>query len=174
MGMRPCKECFTPVSDKATACPKCGAPVPKPTSRLTLLVGGLLIIGVGQALFPSSPRAPVEVTRTPEEQAAWELQDRLDREKRQEASRAAERVRRARQAVSAVRAHLRDPNSMEVAWLGTSYDAETICLKYRARNGFGGMNTGYATFLPGKSGDGDPKLFAQSCIGLIDITSQVN
>lgn len=37
MGIKPCKECGSPVSDKAESCPACGFKQPKPTSRVTWL-----------------------------------------------------------------------------------------------------------------------------------------
>lgn len=44
MAMTKCKECGAEISDKAQACPKCGARPPKRTSRWTWLVGGLMLM----------------------------------------------------------------------------------------------------------------------------------
>ena len=54
MALKDGKECGKPVSTEAKACPHCGAEQPKPTSRLTILVAGLAIIGTLQVVSNQS------------------------------------------------------------------------------------------------------------------------
>jgi hypothetical protein len=52
--------------------------------------------------------------------------------------------------VDVVKETLRDPSSMEVDKRGYNLTNDAVCLKYRARNGFGGMNVAYAIYHDGK------------------------
>lgn len=56
MALVKCKECGSEISNKAKACPKCGATPPKETSKFTIVVGGFFALIVGMAVFrPSGP-----------------------------------------------------------------------------------------------------------------------
>ncbi|WP_257223698.1 hypothetical protein [Acinetobacter sp. YH12140] len=46
MAIKPCKECGSPVSDKAPTCPQCGAKQPKKTSKIALIFAGLMLFMV--------------------------------------------------------------------------------------------------------------------------------
>ena len=50
MAVNPCKECGSPVSDKADKCQICGAPAEKKTSRVTWLAL-IMFIGFGIMVF---------------------------------------------------------------------------------------------------------------------------
>ena len=43
MAIKPCKECGSPVSDKASTCPQCGAKQPKKTSKIAIIFAGLML-----------------------------------------------------------------------------------------------------------------------------------
>lgn len=51
MALRPCKECGGPVSDKAPTCPQCGAKQPKKTSKLALILAGLVLLTIFGSLL---------------------------------------------------------------------------------------------------------------------------
>lgn len=53
-----CKECKAQVSDQAGKCPQCGAKAPKTTSRITLAVAGLVLIGVVRCSYNAATTAP--------------------------------------------------------------------------------------------------------------------
>ena len=56
MGIKPCKECGAPVSDKAESCPMCGAKQPKETSVLTWVCLGIL--GLAAIIWMYSDKTP--------------------------------------------------------------------------------------------------------------------
>lgn len=61
MALVKCKECGSEISNKAKACPKCGAVPPKPTSKFTIVVGGFFALIVAMAVFRPSepPKTPI-------------------------------------------------------------------------------------------------------------------
>lgn len=62
MALIKCKECGSEISSAAKACPKCGAPPPKPTSRFTIFFGGLFAIAVAMMVFKpgDTPLQPIK------------------------------------------------------------------------------------------------------------------
>lgn len=52
--------------------------------------------------------------------------------------------------LKAVKSNMRDPDSLTWVSIMTNTDASVICLEYRARNGFGGMNLEHGTYANGK------------------------
>lgn len=64
MALMKCKECGADVSTKANACPKCGAPAPKPRSIGPLILAAFAILLVMKLAWPdkaSEPLAPAAV-----------------------------------------------------------------------------------------------------------------
>lgn len=62
MALIQCKDCKTQVSNSAKVCPSCGAPVPKPTSRIALFIAGIFGLAVFSSIFnhnSSSNSAPI-------------------------------------------------------------------------------------------------------------------
>lgn len=57
MALKDCKECGKQISTEAESCPHCGAKQPKPTSRLSILIAGLVLIGILQSAWKSDPPA---------------------------------------------------------------------------------------------------------------------
>ena len=47
----------------------------------------------------------------------------------------------------------RNPDSVSFSYVGVNKDATTVCVRYRAQNGFGGMNQEYIAFHNGKARD---------------------
>ena len=62
MGLKQCHECKKDVSTEAKTCPACGAPVKKPTSMSTLIIGGVILFLVVMA-FIGGPST--NTSRTP-------------------------------------------------------------------------------------------------------------
>ncbi|QCP50170.1 hypothetical protein FAZ95_13865 [Trinickia violacea] len=50
----------------------------------------------------------------------------------------------------AVKQTLRDPDSVQWIEAGVSPDMKVVCVTFRARNGFGGMDTGFGVFAGGR------------------------
>lgn len=166
MALQSCTECGHMVSDRATSCPSCGAPVdneqtgpkvekrPAKKKRVTtgrILVGIIVVVSLF-AIFGPDP--------TPEQIAAREAAAAERAEEKAEAERLAivekeEENRKGfhclsswdgshRDVVNAVKATLRNPDSFEhVETRVTPVDNDRrhlFFMQYRAENGFGGVN----------------------------------
>lgn len=118
MAMIKCHECGNPVSSSAKACPTCGVKPKNNVSRViwwtfAFVFGVPLVVSSlvgGGATAPSAPRA--------------EDTDGL----------------RMVRAERWLKESMRDPGSFEVDGVGMNPATKYICIQYRARNGFGGMN----------------------------------
>ena len=53
-------------------------------------------------------------------------------------------------AAKALKSSLRNPDSLSFESILASDDGNVICMKYRAQNGFGGMNLGHVVFKDGE------------------------
>src|SRR4051812_9131905 len=124
MALVKCSECGNEISTKAKTCPKCGAKV----KRMGILGGifwamlaFLIYSGItGNAITSSSPPP-----KTPVQEAA-------DKEN-------SVRYVAVRTAMAAIQANLRNPSSVQWDSAYVNKDASTVCVQYRAQNGFGGM-----------------------------------
>lgn len=54
-------------------------------------------------------------------------------------------------AAKAVKSSLRDPDSLKWEFIGVNDEATVACLKYRAKNGFGGMSAATAVVVDRKA-----------------------
>jgi hypothetical protein len=71
MALIRCSECRSDVSSLAVACPKCGAPVPKPKKKSVVgqvllwsaaAVGALIVVGmIGEQISPTPKMTPEEM-----------------------------------------------------------------------------------------------------------------
>lgn len=165
MSLINCKECKAEISDAAKTCPKCGAPVPKPTSQFTLLVAGLLAIGALSSIFGRNFTAPSAPTATAAAPPSPEIL-RAEQDRRRSEELAVQRQRMARAATAAIRATVRDPDSLVIEEVGVSLDGKVACATYRARNGFGGMNRERMAFIDG-IGTQDAGKIARHCQALL-------
>lgn len=81
MALISCKECGAQVSTQAKNCPACGAKVKKPTSKLTWIFLGILVLGVigsmlgGEGQSNTSSGTPA---LSPKEQALNDLEFKFD------------------------------------------------------------------------------------------------
>lgn len=129
MALLKCIECQKEVSTKAKTCPGCGAPAPKPKFELkNFLVGLGVTLLICTVVISSCNKQTKKDLNTPE---ALEKKHRQD------------------QIISfagVIKDYVRDPKSLEFIKVTSNKDASTVCMHYRARNGFGGMVTDKAVF----------------------------
>lgn len=127
MALIKCHECGTDVSTDAKTCPKCGAKVKKSSSG----AGTMLIIGLVAAIFLAAMTGGTGSNTSSDPETP-----------EQKAQKEAETVRYAVAAATSklLRDTMRDPESIKFESLRVSENADTVCMEYRARNGFGGMN----------------------------------
>jgi hypothetical protein len=142
MSMRKCKECGSQVSTKAEICPSCGAKQPKRTSTLTWLVCGVLVLGVLSAAGFRPPGTSSAVA-APESASAAAAQ--AAEKKAGNARDVAGAV-----AMKLVRDNMRDPDSLVWESVLSNADGSVVCIEYRAKNGFGGMNRAFFVVAGGK------------------------
>lgn len=139
MAMGKCRECGAEVSDQAKTCPKCGVSRPvRKTSKLTWLATLVIVPVVAMSIINHKPPPPdVEAAPpTPEQLAEKKLDER--------------RFNLAVGALIFIKKNLREPESVvwEGVWVNDA--ATVICVEYRARNGFGGMNKEVAVITDSK------------------------
>jgi hypothetical protein len=140
MSLTHCPECQTTISNKAKICPACGVRPPRRTSKLVLILVGALCISLTIALTTGPTNTLAEAQA---QSLAKTISDKAE----------SDRFDMARESARAVRAAMRDPASFEVEFIGVSSDAKISCMKYRSRNGFGGMNGGIAVTVGSKVHD---------------------
>jgi len=137
MALKPCRECGAKISTEAAACPQCGARPKKSMGPVGRLLLGFIVLAVVIRVFsPGStssvtPETPKPV-RTPEQIAA---------EKAKEA-----RFQRTLVVVKTIKESLRDPESVKWRNILSNEDASVVCVEYRARNGFGGVNLDHVVY----------------------------
>lgn len=137
--MGACRECGAEVSDQAKTCPKCGVSTPvRKTSLLTWIATAAAVAAMVLYVVTYEPRPPraEAAPLTPEEQAEKALDER--------------RFNLAVGALIFIKKNLREPESVvwEGVWVNDA--ATVICVEYRARNGFGGMNRELAVITDSK------------------------
>ncbi|HKN31539.1 MAG TPA: hypothetical protein VJY34_28145 [Roseiarcus sp.] len=103
-------------------------------SRKTVIVS-LVILGGGVALSEWAQRSV-----TPEQREA-----RAEIEKAQNHFAYAKHV-----AIEQLRQTMHDPDSLVVEFAGVTEDATTVCMQYRAKNGFGGYDKAIAIDTGGR------------------------
>lgn len=121
MAMTECKECSKPISDKAKKCPHCGFEQPKKTSRLSLVLAGLVLFAIIFGIANQPPEAPPKVKTAADIQKEAEFQ---------------QVVRAARQLKSA----MKNPDSFQLV-SALMVQGPTICLTYRSTNSFNAVVT---------------------------------
>lgn len=138
MAIGKCRECGAEVSDQAKACPKCGVSRPvRKTSKLTWLAALVIAPVVAMTIIEFEPSPVAEAAPpTPEQLAEKRLDER--------------RFNLAVGALTLIKKSLRDPESVVWETVLVNDDATAICVEYRARNGFGGMNRELAVITDSK------------------------
>lgn len=155
MALVQCHECGQQISTDAKACPHCGAkPRYRPSLGFVLIAGLLIVFGIKSAFTETGT---TEKAQTAEEIAAKEASDK--------------RTRMAYVLIRNVKKSLREPESLDVINVFSNENADLLCIKYRARNGFGGYSIGY--YVIGEFGDSDSvKAWNAMCLKeMYDVTS---
>lgn len=141
-------ECGRNVSTQAKSCPHCGARMPYRPSLAFILIAGLIVVFAVKANYEMGhDTAPAP---TADEIAAKEAEQR----RHLAVAIVAKKVKNA----------LREPESVVWESIGADEKAQTICLSYRARNGFGGMTRETVIVTPTASGR-DAALWNRHCAG---------
>lgn len=123
MAVTACRECGGQVSDRAAACPHCGAKPRKKTSPVAWVIVGLFVLAAVKIGTSGDSPAP------PPAQASSASATKVDKA----ASRAATWAVRLRDAS-------RKPESFRLDHATVIDGTEAVCYEYRAENGFGGTN----------------------------------
>lgn len=140
MSLKPCKECGKEISTEAKACPSCGASPPKKTSIVTWAIVLFVVVMITKSILGGQSDATPEVTaivKTPQKIEAEAAQ-----KKREDA-----RFDLAYSIGKGLKKSLRDPDSLTWEFVGIDEAATVACIKYRAKNGFGGMNAEAAAIV---------------------------
>lgn len=150
MALIKCRECGKDISTEAKTCPHCGAKPPYRPSLAFILIAGLLVVFGIKASIESSRPPPPAPTKTAEQIAEDAAKER-------------------RFLVVAVTAKkmknaMREPESVEWIYMGADEKAEVVCLRYRARNGFGGMSVETMTVTTREAGP-EAALWNRHCTG---------
>lgn len=163
MAMVKCKECGAEVSNKAAACPKCGAAMPKRTKWWVWVIAALLLFGVLRCTVnveqakdakaaaqakAAADQAAAEAAMTPAQRASAVAA-------REAASAAAAKAERqwqawlavARPAVETLKASAKDPESFRLEQ-AIGMESGAVCLTYRAKNSFAAVVPGAAVVPP--------------------------
>ena len=147
MALIKCKECGGEVSNKAAACPKCGAKVPKETSLFTRAVAVLAVFVVGSCIFKgnesrqgaessSASIATQQPVKTPEQIA---LEAKADGE-----------IQAAIVMGKAIKASMKNPASFKLKSF-LIYPGGATCYEYSGANSFNAVIPGRAVYLPAKT-----------------------
>lgn len=135
MALVKCRECSKPISSDARFCPHCGAKPSYRPSATFVLIAGLLILFAVKAGFDAN-KQPVQKREKTTEEVAADL-----------------RTKMAYVVIRKIKQNLREPESLDVINVFSSEKADLLCVKYRAKNGFGGYSIEY--YVIGEFGDSD-------------------
>jgi hypothetical protein len=126
-------------------------PFIKNTTRVHYVIAFLVLCTVGAMIKPEP--TPEELQQQAAEAAEQALQDKqeAEAEAKVEAENTKDTIRRnmAWAAKSTITDAARNPDSVSFAYVGVNEDASLVCIRYRAQNGFGGMNVDTVAFLNG-------------------------
>lgn len=145
MALVSCGECGKEISTKAKVCQHCGAKPPYRPSLAFVLIAGLLVVFGIKSAFERD-------TQMPPPTAEQIVQDEASQRRYLVVFIAAKKLKNA----------LREPQSVEWIDMATDDNAEVVCLRYRARNGFGGMSVETMTVTQKESGQ-DAALWNRHC-----------
>lgn len=146
MALGECRECGKQVSDEAKNCPHCG--VSKPVKSGIGPVKLFMLLGIGALIFanimPSNDGAKRSVSTAAPAQKSEKTPEQLTAERKKELT-----FQKTVLAAATVKRAMRDPDSLVWEDILASDDASVICLQYRAKNGFGGMNREFVVYANG-------------------------
>jgi hypothetical protein len=146
MALIKCGECDKQISSQAEACPNCGAKPKKPAGWLSYEVGAIILVSIFKC-SSDSDRVPSTSPATATPAPISKEQAELNRKIKEMAE---QRFQQTVLVLTSIKANLREPSSVECVDISSSDDGSLVCVQYRARNGFGGMNVESATAARGK------------------------
>ena len=143
MSLIVCPDCGTKVSHSAKTCPSCGASA-KAIARVQRApakqIGRFGKIVIGGAVLGAVAVAAVSIMHEPSPAMHTNTQaDALFKQRGQAAMKDAVNLKQS----------LREPGSLTFDKILTNDDGSLVCISYRARNGFGGMDRDHVTFIAG-------------------------
>lgn len=145
MALVKCKECGGQVSTEAKACPSCGAKPPKRTSTFTWIIAAIFAVVIFQSISKSGDGSNQPTSQTASHSASSTSITQPPADPQKEL-----RFQKTVIAAATLKKAMRDPDSLVWESIYTNDDASVICLEYRAKNGFGGMNREFAAIAKGK------------------------
>ena len=162
MSIITCRECKREISSKAKTCPGCGSPIEQDAGFLKLLVVAIGVVVVWS--FISSTNFSGTPEKLPQNQPTAE-----DLKRKAQADR---RFKAAFGLISEMKKETRNPSSFAVDQILSDDEPTIICVKFRAQNGFGGMNREILIFMDGKTSR-NPKDWPRLCAdgSMHDLTS---
>jgi DNA-directed RNA polymerase subunit RPC12/RpoP len=119
MALIKCGECGKEISDQANNCPNCGVKISKPTSLRNKILAVIATVLVIQCSLSKTDTVPTAPPPDPIAEARFQKTVLF---------------------AAGLKKSLREPESFDVEAAFANQDASVICIQYRARNGFGGMN----------------------------------
>lgn len=134
MSIVKCHECGKEVSDTAKACPHCGAAVKKKAGMLGIIFVSLIGFAIFQSILSSSS-APPPVPKT-----------NAEKQRDSETEIAFQKVV---VVLKSIQQSARNPDSIKWESILADDGANTICVEFRAQNGFGGINKEFAVYANG-------------------------
>jgi DNA-directed RNA polymerase subunit RPC12/RpoP len=136
MALLKCAECKNEVSDTAKSCPKCGAKVVKPTSRMTIGLVGIVSVMMVMCTYNSASNSPgpAAITKTPEQIAAGNRKEA----EFQDVVRGATLLKTA----------MKNPDSFKLE-SAVKMSGGAVCYEYRSRNSFNAVVPGFYVSLLG-------------------------
>lgn len=161
MSLVKCKECNAQMSDKAVACPQCGAKYTR-TSGCAMIAAWLIGLGVLMSIVTnyfsterqneSDDAERARVASLNPQQRKIEADQKAKSAAEETTRKNAEKGRLASgiAGASLLKKSLRDPDSFKLEKASIVEGTNIACYTYRARNGFGGLNVENAVFVPSK------------------------
>ena len=133
----------------------------KPTSLIAKIAAALLAVGVAGVIFAPKNDAAVKNTQTPEQIASKKAEDK--------------RFSIAFESGKTLKEAMRDPSSFVAEYAGVDDAGTIVCISYRAKNGFGGMNRESVVFA-NNTGSKNTADWKKYCTGkpLLDYLAAVN
>ena len=122
---------------------------PKRKFKKRYVVLGLFALGmVGLSFIPEpTPEEAKKYAAIEKHNAGIEKRNaEIETANKLEAAKDSIRRNLARAAKSVITDAARNPDSVSFSYDGVNEDATTVCVRYRAQNGFGGMNQEYVAF----------------------------
>lgn len=140
-------------------------------AKITVIFFAFFIIGGIGVLLEDKP-TPQELAKTAQIEAEGKAaeEEKKSEEKAQEAKEDLERAAKNARTDSisyaqiALESSLRDPSSVQYIFKGYNLTNNSICIEYRAKNGFGGYSVGYLAVSKGKPIEG-AKQYVKYCSG---------